>query len=589
MEFDFFSVLSLIGGVALFLYGMRVMGDAIGRQAVGRFKTVLENLTSSPAKGLLLGTGITAIIQSSSATSVMVLGFVNSGIMTLENSIGLIMGANIGTTATAWILSLNSINGESFILRMLNPDSFVPILAVIGAFILLFSKNERHKDFATIMLGFSVLMYGMDHMSAALKPLTGSEEFRNIITLFSNPFIGVCIGFLMTAVTQSSSASVGIVQAIAATGAVPFSTAFPVIVGINIGAILVVLLASVGGNKDSRRCAVIALLYNIFGAIVCVTVYCVLDGIFDLALADRSMGYVSIAITHTTYKTIIALIFLPLRHQLIWLSKRIVRDGPAPAEKSTVPLLDERFLSTPALAVARCRELTEAMAVKARDSLFAAVDLTENFSAPGAKQVRDMETEIDHYEDTLGSYMVKLSARPMNISDSHDISRLLHCIGDFERISDHAVNIVRTAEEMEQKNIAFSDEAAEDLRVMYAALREIMTMTVEAFVKNDSEIASHVEPLEQVIDQLKSALKARHIARLQRGECTILLGFVFSDLITNFERVADHCSNIAICVIQVAKDNFDTHEYLNTLKSSSNEDFEARYRQYLDKYKLSRS
>ena len=588
MEFDFFSVLSLIGGIALFLYGMRVMGDAIGRQAVGRFKTVLENLTASPVKGLVLGTGITAIVQSSSATSVMVLGFVNSGIMTLENSIGLIMGANIGTTATAWILSLNSINGESFILRMLNPDSFVPILAVIGAFILLFSKNERHKDFATIMLGFSVLMYGMDNMSAALKPLTGSEEFRSIITLFSNPIIGVCIGFLITAVTQSSSASVGILQAIAVTGNLPFSTAFPVIVGINIGAILVVLLASVGGNKDARRCALIALLYNIFGAIICVTGYWILDGFFHFGLTDMAMGYVSIAITHTSYKTLIAIIFLPLRHQLIWLSKRLVRDGPA-VETSTVPLLDERFLSTPALAVARCRELTETMAVKARDSLFEAVGLISEFDATGAKHVRDVETEIDHYEDTLGSYMVKLSARRMNLSDSHDISRLLHCIGDFERISDHAVNIVRTAEEMEQKNIAFSDEAAEDLRIMYGAVQEVLMLAVDAFAKNDASIATRVEPLEQVVDQLKSALKARHIARLQRGECTILHGFVFSDLITNFERVADHCSNIAICVIQVAKDNFDTHEYLNTLKSSSDASFEALHREYLEKYKLSRS
>ncbi len=580
---DIFGFFKFLGGIALFLFGMHTMGDAIGRQAGGSLRTVLEGLTASPIKGLLLGTGVSAVIQSSAATCVMVLGFVNSGIMNLRSAIAVIMGANIGTCATAWILSLNSISGDSFLLRLINPDSFVPILAIIGAMMLLFTKNDKRKDASLIMLGFAVLMFGMDFMSAALAPITGTVEFSRILTLFSNPVLGIVIGFIIAVVTQSSSASVGILQAVSAVGYMSFSTALPLIIGINIGAMIIVLLSAVGGSRDARRAAYIAMLYNITGAILVQGAWSLLNSIFHFSLADAAMGYVPIAVVHTAYKTLIALIHLPFMNLLIHLSHILLPEAP---EEEKFLTLDDRFLKTPSIAVGRCTELARDMGEITMENLFRALDLTRDYDETEAKKVYAAEDLVDRYEDKLGSYMVKLSGTQMNQSDRQELSRLLHCIGDFERISDHSQNIAETAGEKHAKDLHFSREAETELEVMYAAVREIVSLTCEAFMTNSEMLAKKVEPLEEVIDDLTDQMKSRHIARLQRGECTTLLGFVFQDLLTDFERVADHCSNIAICIIQVKHSDYEAHTYINTLMASDDIGFRKNYIEYQTRFSL---
>lgn len=575
-------MITFLGGVALFLFGMHVMGEAIGREAGGRMKSVLENLTANRFKGLLLGTAVTAVIQSSAATCVMVLGFVNSGIMSLSSSIPVIMGANIGTCATAWLLSLNSISGQSFILRLINPDCFVPVLAVVGAFITMFTKSDRKRDAALIMLGFAVLMQGMDVMSDAMSPLTGSERFAGLLTVFSNPFIGILIGFVITCITQSSSASIGILQAVSAVGAIRFNTALPILLGINIGAMVIVQLSAVGGNKDAHRAAAIALIYNIIGAVVVQAVWSGANVLFHPALGDYQMGYVSVAVAHTVYKILISVLLLPFSKQLIALSKVFFKDGP---EDEKFSMLDDRFMSTPTIAVRLCTELTGEMAMMARDSIFQAMDMNQRgYDESTARAVSEAESMVDTYEDKLGTYMAKLSGRSMTLSDSSEMARLLHCISDFERISDHAVNICAVSREMYEKNIRFSDEAQSELLVMYDAVREILSMTTDAFLNNDVTLAKQVEPLEQVIDQLKNRMRDNHVRRLQGGSCTTLLGFVFTDLVTCFERVADHCSNVAICVIQISNSSLDTHGYVLDLKNSRDAEYQTLYAQYKQKY-----
>ncbi len=579
---DIFSLFQLFGGIGLFLFGMHIMGDAIGRQAGGRLKTVLEGLTSSRLKGLLLGTAVTAIIQSSAATSVMVIGFVNTGIMSLLNSIPVIMGANIGTTATAWILCLNTINGDSFFLRLLNPDSFVPILAGVGAFMLLFCKRDKWKDLAMIFLGFSVLMYGMDFMSGALDPIKESPVIIQVLTLFSNPIIGVIIGFVLAVTIQSSSASVGILQALSATGVVNFATALPIIIGINIGATIIVVFSGVGGPTNGRRAAIIALLYNVIGAVAVLAAFIIASKL-GLTLGAQTMGYVSIALTHTGYKTVIALLLLPFDRVLVGISKRIYPDSP---EEEKFAMLDTRFISTPTIAVQTSRDLTMEMAVMARDNAILALRNLGDFSRAHVETVETLENKVDLYEDRLGTYMAELSGHEMNLADRSELSRLLHCIGDYERISDHAVNIMETAVEMQEKELEFSGSAQEELTVMGTAVAEIITLTTDAFLKNDPAIAKRVEPLEEVIDNLNVQIKARHIERLQRGECTTLLGFVLTDLITSFERIADHCSNIAICIIQSGKNTYDAHIYLDRLKASDDRFFRETYTAFQEKYHL---
>ena len=580
---DIFSVFQLFGGIGLFLFGMHVMGDAIGRQAGGRLKTVLEGLTSSRVKGLLLGTVVTAIVQSSAAVSVMIIGFVNTGIMSLYNAIPVIMGANIGTTATAWILCLNTINGESFFLRLLNPDSFVPILAGIGAFMLMFSKKDKFKDLAMIMLGFSVLMYGMDFMSGALNPIKDSPVVLRVLTLFSNPLVGVIVGFVLAVTIQSSSASVGILQALSATGVVDFSTALPIVIGINIGATIIVVFSAVGGPAGGRRVAIIALLYNIIGAMIVLAAFTVMTGLFHVTWGSKIVGYVSIAAIHTGYKTLIALLLLPFSRGLIAMSKYIYPDSP---EEERFAMLDTRVISTPTIAVQTSSDLTMEMAALARDNAILALKTLGNYSDENAARVEAIENKVDLYEDKLGTYMSKLSGHEMTEADRSELSRLLHCIGDYERISDHAVNIMEAATEMQEKNLKFSDEAKEELTVMGMAMAEIVILTTEAFLKNDPAKAKRVEPLEEVIDNLNIQIKNRHIVRLQNGECTTLMGFVLTDLITSFERIADHCSNIAICIIQSGKNEYDAHIYLDRLKASDDQFFRENYIAFQEKYHL---
>ena len=580
---DIFSLFQLFGGIGLFLFGMHIMGDAIARLAGGKLKIILESLTSSPIKGLLLGAGVTAIVQSSAATSVMVLGFVNTGIMSLRNSIAVIMGANIGTTATAWILCLNTINGESFFLKLLNPDSFVPILAGIGSFMLMFSKKDSRKNLATIMIGFAVLMYGMDFMSGALAPIKDSPVVIQVLTLFSNPLIGVVIGFLLSVTIQSSSASVGILQALSVSGIVDFATALPIIIGINIGATIIVVFSAVGGPASGKRAAIIALLYNLIGAAVVLAVYTVASKAFGLTLGDKIMGYVSIAATHTGYKTVIALLQLPFIDQLITLAKRIYPDSP---EEEKFAMLDNRLLSTPGIAVRTSTDLTIEMVEITRQNVMESLLILGEYKDETIQAIEKGEERVDRYEDRLGTYMAELSGHDMMDEDRKELSRLLHCIGDYERISDHAVNISETATEMHEKNLVFSPEAVKELNVMGRAVMEIVDLTSDAFIKNSPAMAKQVEPLEEMIDNLTVQLKARHVARLQRGECTTLLGFVFSDLITSFERIADHCSNIAICIIQSSKNVYDAHVYLDKLQESDDKQFRELYAEYLVKYAL---
>lgn len=582
---DIFDILTFLGGLALFLYGMNVMGGALEKQAGGRFKRVLERITSNPLSGVLLGTGITAIIQSSSATTVMVVGLVNSGILTLGNSVGVIMGANIGTAVTAWLLSLTEIDGTgSFLLQMCKPSSFSPVLAVIGICLVMGAKSDRKRDIGKILLGFAVLMFGMETMSTSVAPLQDVPQFREVLTMFSNPILGVLAGTVVTGIIQSSSASVGILQAMSATGSITFAVAIPIVMGQNIGTCVTALISSAGTNANARRAALVHLFFNILGVIVCLSGFYILNAIFDFSFMEQNIDAVGIAIVHTVFKIINTCIFLPFNKQLVRLATLCVKEKGA---EQKFQLLDDRFLSTPSFAVARCHELTVEMAELSQDTLFRAMSLLHDFNESEAKAVTEAEDEVDIYEDKLGTYMVKLSAKSMSMADSRELSKLLHCIGDFERISDHAVNIMQTGEELYQKDLHFSDEAISDLKVMYRAIQEIVDMAVRAFDKNDVQLARNVEPLEQVIDQLKAQLKARHIARLQRGECTTLLGFVFSDLITNYERVADHCSNIAVCMIEVSNNSFDTHEYLNTLKSSDDHEFTHLYTKFAEKYQLS--
>lgn len=578
---DNVGILSFFGGVALFLFGMHIMGEAIKRETGGRMEQVLHNLTASRFKGLLLGTGVTAVVQSSAATSVIVLGFLNAGIMTLQNAIPVIMGANIGTCATSWILCLNSISGESLLVQLISPDCFVPLLAVLGMGLLLFSKNNRRRDVAEILIGFSVLMYGMDFLSGALRPLTQSASFAEALTLFSNPFIGILIGFGITCATQSSSASIGILQAVSATGAITFSEALPIILGVNIGAEVIVVLSAAGGNKDSKRAAAIAMLYNIIGALIVQTAFLAVDALFHPGLSGMHMGYISVAVTHTLYKILIALLLMPFTKQLIALSRLLIRDGQ---ENSLFQGLDERFLDTPSMALARCRDLSNRMANIAEENLLQALDTLETFDPKKMEQIVRTEQLLDEYEDKLGTYMAKLSGRQMTDADAHELAKFLHCIGDFERIGDHALNVAESAQEIHDKALHLSEEARQDLSTLFDAVREMLGKTIHAFLTNDLAEAMTVEPLEEVVDQLKITLKNRHISRLQHGDCTTLQGFVFSDLIINLERISDHCSNIAIFVIQSRGNSVDTHDYVLNLKTKQREEYDRMVRAYSQKY-----
>ncbi|MEG1436609.1 MAG: Na/Pi cotransporter family protein [Oscillospiraceae bacterium] len=583
---DIFAILTFIGGLALFLYGMDAMGKGLEKNSGGKLKTVLEKLTSNKYKGVLLGAAVTGVIQSSSATTVMVVGFVNSGIMQINQAISIIMGANIGTTVTAWLVSLIGIKGDSIAIQLLNPTAFTPILALVGIILLMFSKSQRKKDIGGILLGFSVLMFGMFTMTSSVEPLKDVPQFTNILTLFSNPVIGVLAGAIVTGVIQSSSASVGILQALSATGSITYSAAIPIIMGQNIGTCVTALLSSIGANKNAKRAAMAHLYFNIIGTILFLVIYYSFDAIIGFAFADNVINAAGIAVVHTLFNVSSTLVLLPFTKQIEKLVCLTIKtDENSPEED--LKLLDERLLATPGVAVRQCFLTTCQMAEVARDNLFNSLSLMKVYSETRAEEVRLGEDRIDKYEDKIGTYLVKLSGKDLSDVDSGITSKMLHCIGDFERISDHAINITEVANEINTKKLVFTKEAYEDLNMMYSAVKEIVNIAFDAFIKDDVELAKKVEPLEQVIDNLNSQLKTRHIERLRKGNCTTEMGFVFSDIITNYERIADHCSNIAICLIQINENNYNTHDYIIKLRDSNDTNFDKQYELFSDKYRLS--
>lgn len=582
---DIFSVITLFGGLALFLFGMTIMGDSLEKQGGGKLKGVLERLTSNKFGGVLLGAGVTAIIQSSSATTVMVVGFVNSGLMKLSQSIGVIMGANIGTTVTAWLISLTGIESDNIVMRFLKPSSFSFVLALIGIILYMFCGNSGKKDIGSALLGFTILIVGMDYMSDAVKPLADVPEFQRILLLFTNPVLGVLTGALLTGIIQSSSASVGILQALSVTGGVRYSNAIPIILGQNIGTCVTALLSSVGTNKNAKRAAVVHLSFNIIGSAIFLILFYTANAFIGFPFFNDSINKAGIAVVHTSFNIFSTLLLLPFTKQLEKLACFIVRDEKSDSkpEEKKLPL-DERLFEVPAFALTRAKSVTDSMALLAENSLVASLGLLEKYDEGTAKQIQADEEQVDSYEDMLGTYLVKLSQESLSKADSHGISLLLHSIGDFERISDHAVNLCEVANEIYSKKVAFSPDAVKEIETMKQALTEILNLTVGAFQKNDLEAAKSVEPLEQVVDALGESMKTNHIKRLQENRCTIETGFVYSDLITNCERVADHCSNIAVSMLRIDDDSLNAHEYLAEVKSHGNELFETKYREYAKKY-----
>ncbi len=579
---DFFDVLTLIGGLCLFLFGMNVMGSSLEKRAGSGLKSLLGRLTTGKMAGFLTGLGVTAVIQSSSATTVMVVGFVNSGLMTLTQAINVIMGANVGTTVTAWLLSLTGIQGDNFFVNLLKPTSFTPILALIGIVLYMASKSGKRKDTGMILLGFATLMFGMDTMSSAVSGLSDVPEFRNILIMFSNPILGVLAGAVLTGIIQSSSASVGILQALASTGQVTYGSAIPIIMGQNIGTCVTALLSSVGTNKNARRAAVVHLTFNIIGTIIWLSVFCLCNAIFKFAFVALPADQMGIAIVHSVFNVLCTALLLPVSGLLEKFSCIVIPDSKTEESKTE---LDERLMTTPTIAIERCRIVTIEMAQNAVSALDTSLDMIGAYDADQAAHIRAQEEETDHYEDSLGTYLVKLSARAMSEQDSTESAKLLHVIGDFERISDHAVNILESVEEMQEKKIHFSSAAQHELAQLTGAVRECLALTLKAFCEDDLETARKVEPLEQVIDVLHNQLRSRQVLRLQRGECTIEDGFVWTDLLTSMERVSDHCSNIAGCVLEMSHSSLDLHQFLNGVRMDDPQ-YSDRYNAFAQKYAL---
>ena len=591
-----FDILTLVCGLALFLYGMDVMGNALKKSAGRKLKTILGNLTSNKFKGFLLGLGVTAIIQSSSATTVMVVGFVNSGTMLLSQAVGVIMGANVGTAVTSWLTALNGIEGGADATAWLNwlkPDAWMPILALIGICCIMFAKKSKTKDIGTILLGFAVLMVGMDLMSDAVSVLKGDPNFAKLLTMFTNPILGVLAGTLLTAIVQSSSASVGILQALSSTGAISFGAAIPIIMGQNIGTCVTALISSVGANKNGKRAAFVHLYYNIIGVVLFLTLYYLLGwileltGVFDLigTAAATTIDMWGIAMMHTFFKIFSVIVLSPMAKLIEKLACATVKGNDKKGDEYT-DMLDDRLLDTPSVAIDRSRAVAVQMASISVKALKNSLLLFEKYDAKLAEAVRADEDKADIYEDALGSYLVKLSSRDMDESDSHEVTKLLHIIGDFERISDHAANLVESAEELNDKGISFSESAIRELATMRAAVCEIVSITEEAFADGDMEKAATVEPLEQVVDYIKDQIRFQHILRLQKSECSIEHGFVLSDILTNLERVSDHCSNVAGCMIEMTQhDALGMHEYLHNVKSGG-EEFYKLYNQFMEKYTM---
>lgn len=577
-----FNALNLIGGLCLFLFGMNLMGQALERRAGSGLRSLLEKMTQNRLMGLLAGLGVTAVIQSSSATTVMVVGFVNSGLMTLRQSIGVIMGANIGTTVTAWILSLSGIEGSSLLVQMFKPSTFTPILALVGIILYMFCKADKKKDTGMILLGFATLMFGMEAMSSAVSSLRNVPQFREIFLMFSNPILGVLVGAVLTGIIQSSSASVGILQALASTGQVTYGAAIPIIMGQNIGTCVTALLSSIGTNKNARRAALVHLNFNVIGATVGIVLFYVVRAVAAPALLGQAASEWGIAVAHSIFNILCTAVLLPMGGLLEKLVLRLVPEGKQPQREAE---LDERLLATPALALERCRTLIADMASYSMESLRESLNAITAYNQKSAEHIREDEAKTDHYEDIIGSYLVKLSARKIGESDSALAAEYLRIIGDFERIADHSVNILESAEEMQQKGIAFSAAALQEYSTMAGAVREVTALAYDSFVSGDVQAARQVEPLEQIIDDLKEEMRTRHIRRMQQGSCGIEAGFIWSDLLTNLERVSDHCSNIACCMIEGDDHNLHRHEVLQSIRGSG-EIFDREYSSYRQKYAL---
>lgn len=587
---DFFSVLTLVGGLALFLYGMNMLGDGLKKLSGGKLEAILEKLTSTKLMAVLLGAGVTAVMQSSSATTVMVVGFVNSGIMKLSRSIGVILGANVGTTITAWFLSLAEISGTGFFMKLLKPTSFSPILAIIGVFMIMMSKKEKRRDIGMIMVGFAILMTGMDTMSNAVEPLVEMPEFANILLMFSNPILGLLAGLILTAIIQSSSASIGILQALCTTGAVSYATAIPIIMGQNIGTCVTALLSCAGANRNAKRAALVHLYYNFIIVGVFMVLFYAVNSVVDFAFMGTSMSAVEVAIFHTIFNIISVIVMFPFTFIL---EKLVYATLPETQEelntqknKKDIQLLDPRFLSTPGFALEQCKNVTVDMAEHMREALFLAIGCLDKFEEAAADKVIELENIVDHYEDELDTYLVKLSSKDLNERESQQLSVLLHCVGDFERIADHAINIVESAREIYLKEQSFSKKAQEELAIYTSAVKDIVNTSILVFQEEDLKLAAMIEPLEEVIDYLSDEVKKRHMKRLRKGKCTIEMGFVLSDVTTNYERVSDHCSNIALSVLQLNEDNFDTHEYQDNLSSKDNIVFMSEVKRLKEHYQL---
>ena len=577
---DLFQFLNLIGGLSLFLFGMNVMGQALERRAGSKLRSLLEKMTTNKFAGLLTGLAVTAVIQSSSATTVMVVGFVNSGLMTLRQAIHMIMGANIGTTVTAWILSLAGISSGNFFIQLLKPSSFTPILALIGIVQYMFCKNDKKKDTGLILLGFATLMYGMESMSAAVAGLGQVPAFRQMFLMFQNPVLGVLAGAALTAIIQSSSASVGILQALAVTGQVTYGAAVPIIMGQNIGTCITAILSSIGANKNAKRAALVHLSFNVIGTVVWLCVFCLIKWLFSPALLGESATLMGIAVANSLFNVLCTALLLPLSRQLESLVCRLVPEGKKSEAASE---LDERLLTTPPVALEQCKKVAAEMANCSVTALRQSISVLNRYTPELAKQIRAAEDLTDHYEDILGTYLVKLSTRRISAADSTEAARLLKIIGDFERIADHAVNLLQSAEELHEKKMSLSKPAVEELGVLTGAVDEILGLSLDAFLKDDYSAAGMVEPLEQVIDGLKEQLRTNHILRLQKEQCSIEAGFVWSDLLTNLERVSDHCSNIAGCVMDMHEGKLNLHESLRAVKEDR-EKFAERFGQYQKKY-----
>ena len=587
---NIFSVLTMIGGLAMFLYGMDAMGDGLAKLSGGKLEQILEKLTSKRIMAVLLGIAVTAVIQSSSATTVMVVGFVNSGIMQLSQAVGIIMGANVGTTVTSWILSLSGIQGSSLFIQLLKPTSFSPVLAAIGIVLIMTAKdNNKKKDIGNILVGFAILMFGMDTMSGAVAPLAENEKFTSVLTMFSNPILGMIAGLVLTAVIQSSSASVGILQALCVTGAVGYKTAIPIIMGQNIGTCVTALISSIGASKNAKRASMVHLYFNLIGTVLFMVVFYSINAIIGgFAFLDNPANAAGIAVVHSLFNIGTVLVLYPFGDKLVKLAQLTIPDhvGETEEKPDELAVLDERFLEKPGFAMELCRSAAIRMAQEAREALDHALDNMREYSDDTVDKVIAMEQNVDHYEDALGTYLVKLNNCDLSQADSRTLSILLHCIGNFERISDHAVNITESVKEMHEKNMEFSPKAREEMEIFSNALHDIVDETIEAFKNHDLDMARKIEPFEQVIDSISMEVKQRHVKRVRKGKCTIELGLLLDDIITNFERVSDHCSNIAVCMIRVHEDGFDTHEYLDLVKEEKSSWFENEYYTLTDRYAL---